>query len=198
VNESAARAGDCVARRSLLAVAIALISACASVPPTSPVVVPAADPREAFAIEGRLSARSPTEAVTVQFAWSHDPPRDDVTIATPLGQTVAILSGDGATSKVEVRLPDGRRDEAGDWTTLTGRALGFPLPVDGLSAWVRGAPRHGAPHSAEPDRFGRLAVLRQDGWEIVYAYPDDAARRPNRLRLTYPEVEVRVVVDAWR
>ena len=198
MNESAARANGCVARRSLLAVVIALISACASLPPTSPVVVPAADPRESFAIEGRLSARSPAEAVTVQFAWSHDPPRDDVTIATPLGQTVAILSGDGATSKVEVRLPDGRRDEAGDWTTLTGRALGFPLPVDGLAAWVRGAPRDGAPHSAEPDRFGRLAVLRQDGWEIVYAYPDDASRRPNRLRLTFPEVEVRVVVDAWR
>jgi outer membrane lipoprotein LolB len=198
VNESVARAGGCASRRSLLAVAVALISGCASMSPTSPGVVPAADPREAFAIEGRLSARSPAEAVTVQFTWSHDPPRDDVTIATPLGQTVAVLSGGRAASKVEVRLPDGRRDEAGDWTTLTGRTLGFPLPVDGLAAWVRGAPREGAPHSAEPDRFGRLAVLRQDGWEIVYAYPDDASRRPSRLRLTYPEVEVRVVVDAWR
>jgi outer membrane lipoprotein LolB len=185
-------------RRSLLAVAIALISACASVPPTSPVVVPPADPRESFAIEGRLSARSPAEAVTVQFTWSHDPPRDDVTLATPLGQTVALLSGNAAVPKVEVRLPDGRLDEARDWTTLTGRALGFPLPVDGLAAWVRGAPHDGAPHSAEPDSFGRLAVLRQDGWEIVYGYSDDASRRPSRLRLTYPEVEVRVVVDAWR
>jgi outer membrane lipoprotein LolB len=198
VRRSAARADGGVARYSLLAVACALASACASLPPTSPASVPAADPRESFAIEGRLSARSPGQAVTVHFTWAHDPPRDDVAVATPLGQTVAELSGNAVASKVEVRLPDGRRDEARDWTTLTGRALGFPLPVEGLAAWVRGAPRDGAPHSVEADPSGRLAVLRQDGWEIVYGYPDEASRRPSRLRLTYPEVEVRVVIDAWR
>jgi len=186
------------AARLSAGVASVILAACASVPPATPLPVPRADPREAFAIEGRLSARSPAQAVAVHFTWAHDPPRDELAVATPLGQTVAELSGDGAAGRVEVRLPDGRRDEARDWTTLTERSLGFPLPVDGLAAWVRGAPRDGVAHSAEPDALGRLIVLRQDGWEIVYAYADDASRRPNRLRLSYPDVDVRIVIDAWR
>jgi hypothetical protein len=46
-----------------------------------------------------------------------------------------------------------------------------------------------------------VLVLRQQAWEVAYAYPDDApAARPSRLILKYPDVEpveVRVVVDRW-
>ena len=150
-----------------------------------------------FTAEGRLSARHARDAVAVNFAWTHDPPRDELAVTSPLCQTVAELSGNAAAGRVEVRTADGRHAEAADWTTLTERALGFPLPVSGLSAWIRGAPRPGAPFTAEADREGRVALLRQDGWEVVYDYPDAAARLPLRLIVTYPEFEIRVVVDRW-
>ena len=44
-------------------------------------------------------------------------------------------------------------------------------------------------------------MLRQDGWTIVYlAYEPDqnAVLRPSRMTLSYPDVELRLVVDAWR
>jgi len=77
---------------------------------------------------------------------------------------------------------------------------GVVIPVDGLSAWVRGAPRAGADATVERDSAARVSLLRQDGWEVTYAYADDAARRPSRVSLSYPgapPVEVRVVVDRW-
>jgi hypothetical protein len=40
--------------------------------------------------------------------------------------------------------------------------------------------------------------LRQDGCEIVYAYADDAARHPSRLRLTCHDLELRIVIDRRR
>ncbi len=43
-------------------------------------------------------------------------------------------------------MADGRRDDAPDWAALTDRALGAPVPVEGLSAWIVGAPRPGAPY----------------------------------------------------
>ena len=70
--------------------------------------------------------------------------------------------------------------------------------MSGLAWWIRGAPRPGSAAPIERDARGRPEVLRQDGWEIVYAYADDAAARARRLVLTYPGVEVRVVVDEWR
>ena len=99
-----------------------------------------------------------------------------------------------------VHLQDGRVESATTWGTLTERAFGVTIPVDGLSSWVRGVPRANARFAVERDAVGRVTVLRQDGWEVVYAYADDAATRPMRLTLRYPDaapVEVRVVVDRW-
>jgi len=189
---AALRGGGVVSLGALLLAGCALTSA------------PVAPERETsyvdtpFSAEGRLSARRARDAVAVNFAWTHAPPNDDLAVTSPLGQTVAEMSGNAAAGRVEVRTADGKRAEAADWTTLTERALGFPLPVYGLSAWIRGAPHPGTPHTTEVDREGRVALLRQDGWEVVYDYPDTAARLPRRLSIAYPEFEIRVVVDTWR
>jgi outer membrane lipoprotein LolB len=183
---------------ALFAIGAWLLAACAGTSPDGAAPGPAAYVDTPFTATGRLSARHGREAVAVHFEWSHRPPRDELAVTTPLGQTVAELSGDAAQPRVEVRTADGRTAEAADWSSLTEQALGFPLPVEGLAAWIRGAPHPGAGYARETDREGRVALLRQDGWEIVYDYPDAAARAPLRLRITYPEFEIRVVVDEWR
>jgi outer membrane lipoprotein LolB len=99
-----------------------------------------------------------------------------------------------------VRLADGRVERAPDWSRLTEHAFGVTIPVKGLSTWLRGIPRANARFDVEHDDAGRVALLRQDGWEIVYAY-DAASRRPMRLSLQYPgaeAIEVRIVVDRWQ
>ena len=187
-----------VMARALAACAALLLAACAGPSPsgTAP-VLPFAAAEEPFAAEGRLSARYGSKGATVHFAWSHYPPRDDLTVTSPLGQTIAELSGDASAGRVEVRTAEGRRDEAPDWTTLTERTLGFRLPVEGLAAWIRAAPHADAAYSIETDREGRVSLLRQAGWEIVYDYPDPLARRPGRLRISYPDLEIRMVIDRW-
>ena len=54
----------------------------------------------------------------------------------------------------------------------------------------------------ERDAVGRPLVLRQQGWEIVYAYADaTSAANPIRLVMRYPgsePIEVRIVVDRWQ
>jgi len=156
-------------------------------------------PKPTFEAEGRLSARHGAEAFTANFRWQHADARDALEFSSPLGQTVAVLSGDAAGVRFEAA--DGRRATAKDWVTLTEAGLGWRLPVEGLSSWIQGVPRAGAPYSAEPGSNGRAAVLRQDGWTIVYlAYApgEDAALRPARMTLEYPEIELRLVVDTWR
>ena len=155
-------------------------------------VSPAAD--APFTIDGRLSVRRGTEALAGNFTWKHAPPRDELVVSSPLGQTVAEISGDASTARYELRRADGRREVAHDWSALTDRALGAPLPVAGLAAWIVGAPRANAAHSIEEDASGRPLVLRQDGWEIVYVYADADTRLPMRLQLTQHELEVRIVV----
>ena len=109
------------------------------------------------------------------------------------------LAGDA--SGVSLRTADGRAISAADWRELGARALEWSLPVDGLAFWIQGAPRAGAPFVAEPASDGGLSVLRQDGWTIVYLSfaPDvTGVSRPARMALSYPEIELRLVIDAWQ
>lgn len=174
--------------------AAALLSACAGVPTVGPALRERA-PDEPFAVEGRLSARHGADAVSGRFSWVHANDRDTITLDTPLGQTLARLSGSEGDARIE--LADGTVHFAGDWEGLTQQTLGVPLPVWGLAWWLRGVPHPRTAATIEPDAAGRPVVVRQEGWEIVYTYSDSEARRPARVQLVWPDVEVRVAIDRW-
>jgi outer membrane biogenesis lipoprotein LolB len=73
--------------------------------------------------------------------------------------------------------------------------------VTGLSYWVQGVPREGAPFVVEPGDAGAPGLLRQDGWTVVYnafAADRDGVLRPSRMTLSYADVELRLVIDAWQ
>lgn len=177
--------------------AAAILAACAPTPLQRPnPVLPSA--LEAFTVSGRLSARHGTEGVTANFQWRHHGAQDDLELVSPLGQTIAVLTADNAGARLQTS--DGRIHTAETWTQLTEQGLGWPLPVDGLTYWIQGLPRPGASYSQEPDEAGRLGVLRQDGWTILYtsyAAVGDAMR-PARIVATYPDVELRLAIDRWQ
>ncbi len=100
-------------------------------------------------------------------------------ISTPLGQGVARIQRQGGA--VVLTTAERRVYRAADTETLTERVLGFRLPLTGLADWVRGRP--------SPDLEGR-------GWKIEYQ-EYDAERRPIRMRVTYPGVELRLAVSQW-
>ena len=188
---------DRLARRIAASALLLVLGACAPVrttPDSTPVDV--AKLAAPFAVEGRISARRGSDAIAGNFAWTHDGEQDRITLMSPLGQTIAQL--EGSPSLVVATMSDGRVEQAADWNALTSRALGLPVPVTGLSAWIRGYPRAGSPHTLEVDPKARPVVLMQDGWEIGYAYADEDAHRANRLTLRYASadpVEVRIVID---
>ena len=186
--------------RSVAVIACAaLLAACATLPPPRAPEAPIVAADSPFDIGGRLSARRGDNGVAGIFSWTHDPPHDAITLATPLGQTLARLEGNG--SDVSVQLSDGRVEHAPDFGALTEKAFGVTIPVTGLAFWIRALPRPHVQYDLERDNAGRIGVLRQDGWEIVYTYADAAAREPSRVTLRYPgadPIEVRVVVDRWQ
>lgn len=149
-----------------------------------------------FDVSGRLSARRGAEGAAAHFVWEHVPGRDAIELATPMGTTLARLERDGEGATIE--RPDRPVERSRDAATLVERSLGFPLPVESLAWWIRAAPHPGSAHAIERDAAGRVLVLRQDGWSVAYAYDDHASRPVRLLATTYPDLEVRLVIDAWR
>jgi outer membrane lipoprotein LolB len=152
-----------------------------------------------FTIDGRLSAKRGSDGVAANFAWIHEPGRDRVDLASPFGQVYARI--ESAENRIAVERPGGATETYPDWKAMTASLLGAPVPMDDLAFWIRGGARAGAQAYVERDAQGRVLVLRQQAWEIVYAYPDEApSARASRMKLSYPDaqpVEVRIVVDRW-
>jgi len=186
-------------RAACLAAVALVLGACAPVAlkPTSAVKLPPA--QDAFEVSGRLSARHGAQALAANFQWRHAGERDELELSSPLGQTIALLSGDGKAARLQ--SSDGRVLTAQSWSKLTEEGLGWPLPVDGLKYWIQGAARKDSAFTAEAGDNGRASVLRQEGWTIVYqTYVEVSGGvwRPSRLTADYPEVELRLVIDRWQ
>lgn len=178
---------------------LALVACAGTVPalPEGGVVFAPLSP--SFEAAGRLSVRHGADAVTANFRWQHDGDGDVVDLASPLGQTIARLSG--SPGSVTLRTGDGHSFAAADWRELGERSLEWSLPMDGLAFWIQGAPRAGAAFAVEPGPGRGPGVLRQDGWTIVYqSFATDAAGvlRPARMALSYPDVELRLIIDTWK
>ncbi len=183
----------------------ALLSACATTAP-APSASTVAAWRDTIDLSGRLSVRykksGQDESLSGKFTWNQSADRTDVSLASPLGQTIAkiVVTPESATLTQADRAPRVARDI----DSLTVQTLGWPLPVSGLREWLQG---HAT--SADGSRFAasRLHdnVLTRDGWRIRFAaWQDQAGPNPQPKRidavrsatLQSDEITIRIVLDA--
>jgi outer membrane lipoprotein LolB len=133
-----------------------------------------------FDLAGRIAARYRDESFSGNLAWRHARSADEMLISTALGQGVARIVRDGEAITLTTAEP--REYKATDAESLTEQVLGFRVPLAGLAQWVQGLP---APE------------LESRGWKVEYQ-EYDAQRRPKRLRVTYPGVELRLAISEWK
>jgi outer membrane lipoprotein LolB len=128
-----------------------------------------------------------------RLTWEHRADSDRVLISSPFGTGIAeIESGPGGAV---LRLADGRNLVAADPDVLIGEVTGQSLPVRRLPHWLLGRAA-----GVETDSSGRPLRASEAGWQIEYAYADDApGALPAGVTLTRgSEVELRLRLDEWR
>lgn len=191
-------------RLSLLALSAAFITlaGCAT---TSTNVATVGAYRDSIDLDGRLSVNyqksGNRESMTVNFDWAQRPGRVDVTIANPLGQTVATIevTPQSATLTQAGRAPVTEADV----DTLSQRTLGWPLPVSGLRDWLQGyaVDAQGQRFSASP---ARNEVVTRDGWRLRFVEwqdPNAAQPVPRLIHATraavgdIQDLEIRIVIN---
>lgn len=174
-------------RSLVLPLALLFAGACAQLETRPPVDVE-------FDLSGRLVARYGAEAFSGNIAWRHARSADELLITSALGAGVARIVRQG--DSVVLTTAEPREYRAPDAEALTEEVLGFRLPLAGLADWVRGRPSTESAASAEYSPDGRLLSLQQQGWNVEYLDYQD--KRPTRLRLTYPGIELRLAVSEWK
>ena len=162
--------------------------------------------QQAIDIGGRMSVRfrqyGRDEALHGSFAWQQRPGRTQLTLSSPLGQTIAQIAilPDGATLTQSGQPPLA----ASDADALTEQALGWPLPVSGLRDWLQGhVQERGGRTLVATAQDQNTDIVTADGWRIRYAaWDDSAAPRPRRIDLNRTteqagEVALRLVIDSY-
>jgi outer membrane lipoprotein LolB len=172
-------------------VCIALLAGCATPPPTGP----ARRALEDFLLEGRFSLRQDEQNHAGRLRWRHAAEEDKLLLSSPFGQGIAGIAA--TAGQATLTLSDGRVFAAPDVSSLTESALGYRLPLERLSDWVRA--RVADAEIAERDALGRPLRLRFDDWRIEYAYDgDDPAALPASVFAKGPGIfELRLRIDAW-
>lgn len=164
-------------------------------------VVPSATSRAQvtgdFVINGRIAIRHNNERHSAGVHWSHKASMDEVLLLGPLGQTAARVYRDGYGATLE---NGSQRYQADDAATLMEKVLGWQLPLAGLPDWVLARPQPGSPAQIENDPAGRVARLRQSGWDVQYhRYADDTPESlPTRLQLERGDLQVQLLIDEWK
>lgn len=177
-----------------LAIAV-IVAACATLP--EPPVIPAAP--APFDLSGRVLVSYDGHAFSSGVRWLHAAGRDEISLLSPVGQTLAYIVGeaDGAT----LTAADQKQYGAASVESLTRQALGWELPLASLQYWVQGQPApFGAPGVADRDAGQRLTALTQNGWRIVFVNypPAEHGGLPRRLDLSSGAQQIRLVIDGWR
>ena len=133
-----------------------------------------------FDLSGRIAVRYRDESFSANLAWRHARAGDEMMITSALGQGIARIVREGG--EVILTTAEPREYRADDAEALTEMVLGFRVPLAGLAQWVQGLP---APE------------LESRGWKVEYQ-EYDAQRRPKRLRVTHPSVELRLAISEWK
>lgn len=189
-----------IRRAFALAACAAVLAGCATT--SAPLSqAPVAAYRDTVNLAGRLSVNyqkdGKPESITGKFNWQQTPGRVDVSLASPLGQTIASISvtPGSATLTQADRAPR----VAKDLETLTAESLGWSLPVSGLRDWLQGyaTGADGKRFTASPANSN---VTTQDGWRLRFVSWQDGAGTPQPKRIDADrndgqELQIRIVID---
>lgn len=192
-------------RLTCLALGLVLLAGCASRSP-APDMQRASGQWEAqqerladlqdWELQGKAGLRTPEDSTSANLDWRQTPYYFRILLSGPFGSGRSVL--EGREGRVSLTTGEGRA-EADSPKALMEQELGWSLPVSALTDWIRGLPAD-RPHHLEKDEQGFPARLEQDGWRIEYRdwTRVDELWLPRRMKLTYDDLTVTLVVTRWQ
>jgi outer membrane lipoprotein LolB len=152
-----------------------------------------------FSVKGRLAVRHGDDGFTSNFLWQHAVGRDEIDLWGPMGQGHSRFVDAGGD--VSVTAANGEVFRERDAAAAMQRFLGFSLPVDALTHWVRGERAPGYPVDASTsDADGNLVALDQLAWRLEYSdyrASNGGPSLPGRIIATSGDVRVTLLPSDW-
>ena len=176
-------------RGSATVLVLTVLAACQTAP-IKPTVWQAGS-RDAlnFVASGRLAVKQNEKGSYANFDWDSNGRMQQLSVSTPLGNTVGELCQDG--TGVVATASNGEVYQAATASELSERLMGFAIPVESLDLWAHGYYAENTPHTV--DEQGRLL---QAGWKIERQ--TDGEGHPRLLVLDNQQLSIRLAFNDYQ
>ncbi|SDX26323.1 outer membrane lipoprotein LolB [Marinobacter mobilis] len=153
-------------------------------------------------LQGKLAVRQPSDSGSAIINyWTQQHEAYELSLSSAfLGLGTTELKG--VPGFISLTLSDGETYHSADPEALVEAATGWQLPLESLPWWIRGLPNPASDYRLYFDGDHKLALIRQDGWEIRYdrwnRFMADKPELPARITAVSGEKRVRVAVTQWQ
>jgi outer membrane lipoprotein LolB len=150
-----------------------------------------------WSAEGSIGARSSKQGLNASFAWQQQTNDYTIQLFGPLGIHRTQLAG----NKQQVTLQTSDQTySARNPEILLQQRTGWRLPVSNLYYWLRGLPAPNTRYIKTLDEQHHIVQLKQAGWDVQYLgyTPVKHLDLPERILLTNPQWQVRLVIHNWQ
>lgn len=151
-----------------------------------------------WAVEGRLAISDGKDGGSGTLSWAHTELETRMSFHGAMGKGAWRLQADATGARLE--LGNGSVHSASTIAELVREQVGWKVPVEALSWWVKGLAQPGDWDTRVLDAEGRVTALRQSGWDVDfgnYAEPE-VHWLPSKLTARQGKYLVKVAVRKWK
>ena len=150
-----------------------------------------------WALDGKLALSGGDDGGSGRLNWRTEPGLSELDFRGTLGRGAWQL--DITPDLATLDLANGERWQAPEVSTLVMDHLGWSIPVDSLSWWVRGLAEPGSSALRVLDENGQIESLNQHGWKVDYErYKEfSGVTMPTRLEARSGELTVKLIMRDW-
>lgn len=148
-------------------------------------------------IEGRLAVSNEKDGGSGQFRWNKVDTDSRMDFHGAMGRGAWEL--EAGERGAELVMADGTVYRAGSIDQLVRQRVGWQIPVESMSWWVRGLAVPGKLTKRILDEKGNITLLEQDGWTVAYDRYQSVEGKslPARLTARKKDWKVKLAIRAW-
>lgn len=153
--------------------------------------------QQSWSLEGRLSVSDAKDGGSGSLRWAQEADSTRMDFHGALGRGAWALQAEPGRARLE--RADGSVHAEDSVDKLVDGQLGWPVPVQALSWWVRGLAAPGDVQGRVLTEQGALSQLQQQGWAISFERYQQVSGiwLPGRMTATQGDRKVKLAVRKW-
>jgi outer membrane lipoprotein LolB len=150
-----------------------------------------------WTLTGRLAIADGKDGGSGRLIWAQNGSESQLKFRGAMGKGAWQLHADKSGARIE--LANGEVHTAASVNQLVMNQVGWKVPVDALSWWIKGLAQPEEWTQRELDENGLLAHLQQFGWDVEFSKykQHDGFWLPTRLTARRDEYSVKMLVKQW-